>query len=198
MRKSKSWSSFSILQNPKPVYPILVKLVIWLGNPWKQYHNTRHNIGFMIVDMLFTEWKEEKKFKSLISHSTTLNSQSWVIAVKPQTFMNLSGEAVSALVSFYKIDPTKDILIISDDIDMEFWKIRFRSEWSHGGQNGLRGIIAQLGTNQFSRIKIGIGRDERYSVSDWVLSRLTDDEMTTIQTEISQKVEAYIKKWLCD
>ncbi len=177
----------------------VMKLIIWLGNPWKLYKNTRHNMGFMIVDTIFENFKEDKKFKSLISNSSLIPDMSpWVIGVKPETYMNLSGDTVLALVSFYKLDPQKDILIISDDIDMEFWKVRFRKEWSHGGQNGLKDIILKLGTNQFARIKIGIGRDERYSVSDWVLSQITLSEKNILEQEIFPKVQEYITTWLCD
>lgn len=113
-----------------------MKLIIGLGNPGSAYHHTRHNVGFMMVDLLFIDWREEKKFKSLISTDTQLSIVGLqILGIKPQTFMNLSGDAVSALISFYKLDPKKDILLISDDIDMEFGKVRYRSEGSHGGQN---------------------------------------------------------------
>lgn len=112
--------------------------------------------------------------------------------------MNLSGDAVATIVSYYKLDPKKDILVISDDIDMEFGKVRFRWEWSHGGQNGLRDIALKTGTTEFARIKIGIGRHENYSVSDWVLSKLTDDELKIIETTVREKVQEYITKWLWD
>ena len=110
--------------------------------------------------------------------------------------MNLSGDVVSAMVSYYKLDPKNDILVISDDIDMEFGKVRYRAEGSHGGQNGLRDIILKTGTTEFARIKIGIGRHEHMSVSDWVLSRFTDDERKMIDTDIQKKVQAYITQWL--
>ena len=113
-----------------------MKLIIGLGNPGSAYHHTRHNVGFMMVDSLFTDWREEKKYKSLISKTPKIkNSKDSILGIQPQTFMNLSGDAVATLVSFYKIDPKKDILVISDDIDMEFGKVRYRSEGSHGGQN---------------------------------------------------------------
>ena len=102
--------------------------------------------------------------------------------------MNLSGQSVASLVAFYKLDPRTDLYIISDDIDMEFAKVRFRTDGNHGGQNGLRDIIEKLGTNEFSRIKIGIGRDDRYSVSDWVLSKFTKEEQKILQDEVFQKV----------
>jgi PTH1 family peptidyl-tRNA hydrolase len=175
-----------------------MKLIIGLGNPGSQYHYTRHNVGFMIVDSLFTDWREEKKFKSLVSQSWILNLESWIIGIQPQTFMNLSGDAVATLVSFYKLDPRTDILVISDDLDMEFAKVRYRSSGSHGGQNWLRDIITKLGTNEFSRIKIGIGRDDRYEVIDWVLSRFTESEKESINTVVKTKVEEYIIKWLWD
>lgn len=174
-----------------------MKLIIWLWNPGKQYQNTRHNIGFILVDSFFDNFKIEKKFNSLISTESIIFG-GWVIWVKPETFMNLSGDAVATIVSYYKLDPKKDILIISDDIDMEFGKVRFRLEWSHGGQNGLRDIAFKTGTTEFSRIKVGIGRHENYSVSDWVLSKLTDDELKIIETTVREKVQEYITKWLWD
>ncbi len=176
-----------------------MKLIIWLGNPGKQYKNTRHNVGFMMIDTIFEDFREETKFKSLISDNCLMQSGNYrVIGVKPDTFMNLSGDAVIALTWFYKIDPKLDILVISDDIDMEFWKVRFRSEWSHWWQNWLKDIVAKIGTSEFSRIKIGIGRDDRYSVSDWVLSQFTTSEKWILEKETFPKVQEYIKKWLWD
>ncbi|MBC7498221.1 aminoacyl-tRNA hydrolase [Candidatus Gracilibacteria bacterium] len=176
-----------------------MKLIIGLGNPGPRYHHTRHNVGYQIVENMFTDWREDLKVKSLISKNPTfLTIISPILCVQPQTYMNLSGDAVATLVSFYKLDPRKDILVISDDIDMEFGKVRYRSEGSHGGQNGLRDIIAKLGTSEFARIKIGVGRDDRYEVSDWVLSRFTESEKEIIATEVTTKVEEYIIKWLCD
>ena len=151
----------------------------------------------MIVDSFFTDFIEDKKSKSEISKSSSIFPQ-WILGIKPQTFMNLSGDTVAMIVSYYKLDPKRDILIISDDIDMEFAKVRYRTEGSHGGQNGLRDIISKLGTNEFARIKIGIGRDERYSVSDWVLSKFTPDEKNRIEGEVREKVQEYIIKWLWD
>ena len=176
-----------------------MKLIIWLGNPGKQYQNTRHNMGYMVLDTIFENWKGDKKSKSLISDQANIESTNWwILGIKPETFMNLSGDTVSALVSFYKLDPRKDILVISDDIDMEFGKVRYRKEWSHGGQNWLRDIITKVWTNEFSRIKIGIGRNEKYNVSDWVLSNITSDEKAQLETDILPKITEYIIKWLQD
>lgn len=156
-------------------------------------------MGYMVLDTFFENWKTDKKSKSLISDQTTIeNTNWWMLGIKPETFMNLSGDTVSTLVSFYKLDPKKDILVISDDIDMEFWKIRYRKEWSHGGQNGLRDIVTKLWTNEFARIKVGIGRDDRYSVSDWVLSNITPDEKTQLEKDIFPKVAEYINTWIWD
>lgn len=105
--------------------------------------------------------------------------------------MNLSGNAVSQICHFYKISP-KDIIVISDDIDMDFGKVRAREKGSHGGQNGLRDIITKLGTNEFLRIKIGVGRHEKMSVSDWVLSRFTSEELFALESEIFPKVEILV------
>ena len=119
-----------------------------------------------------------------------------ILLLKPTTYMNLSGQSVASLVNFYKLDPKTDILVISDDIDMEFGKVRFRAKGSHGGQNGLRSIIGHLGMDEFARIKIGIGRDERYSVSDWVLSQFQKDEKEVLATEVFSKVKNSLNEWL--
>lgn len=102
--------------------------------------------------------------------------------------MNLSGDSIASVVNYYELDPKTDILIISDDIDMEFAKVRYREEWSHGGQNGLKDSILKLGTHEISRIKVGIGRDEHYSMSDWVLSNFTKEEQKILQDEVFHKV----------
>jgi peptidyl-tRNA hydrolase, PTH1 family len=143
-----------------------------------------------MLDKMFDSFKEEKKFKAYISKKND------ILGIKPQTFMNLSGESVASIVHFYKLDPTRDILILSDDIDMEFGKVRFRTSGNHGGQNGLRDIIEKLGTNEFARLKIGIGRDPLYSVSDWVLSKFQDTEIQVLEKEVFPKVETLIHDWL--
>lgn len=173
-----------------------MRLIVWLGNPGTQYANTRHNVGFLMIDLLrenlgFPEWRNSK-FSGVTSEGTFKWEK--VILTKPTTYMNLSGDAVSALVNFYKLNPKTDILVLSDDIDMEFAKVRFRSSGSHGWQNWLRDIITKLGTDEFARVKIGIGRHEKYSVSDWVLSRFTTEELKTLQEEVFPKVEEHILK----
>jgi peptidyl-tRNA hydrolase, PTH1 family len=174
----------------------LMKVIIGLGNPGKKYENTRHNVGFLAVEYLrqkfaWSEWEDAPRFHSVKSELSIMDYPLSII--KPLTFMNLSGDAVASIVNYYKLDPKKDILVISDDLDMEFAKVRYREKWSHGGQNGLRDIIAKLGTDEFTRIKIGIGRHEKYEVSDWVLSKFSKEEMKKLEELFEEKIIAHIK-----
>lgn len=116
-----------------------------------------------------------------------------IILIKPVTYMNLSGRAVASIAGFYKIDPTLDLTVLSDDLDMEFGKVRLRQKGSSGGQNGIKSIIESIGTEEFSRIKIGIGRDPRFEVSDWVLSKLTKDELAKLESDVFVEVEKLIE-----
>ena len=123
-----------------------MKCIIGLGNPGKEYVHTRHNIGYMMIDLLrrnmdFGEWSDSK-FQGIVSLGSFAGEK--ILLLKPTTFMNLSGQSVSSLTHFYKLDPARDVLILSDDIDMDFAKVRFRTKGSHGGQNGLRSIIECL------------------------------------------------------
>lgn len=159
-----------------------MKCIIGLGNPWVQYEHTRHNIGFIMIDRIQEEWNfpswKPSRFLGLMSEWVKNGEK--IVLLKPQTYMNASGESVSKIVTFYKLDITHDILIISDDIDMVFGKVRFRKKWSSGGQKGLNSIREHLGTDEFMRIKVGIGRNPLYSVSDWVLSKFTEEEFIRI------------------
>ena len=125
----------------------------------------------------------------------TTRSGEKILLLKPMTYMNLSGESVSAVMRYYKI-AVDDVLVISDDIDMSFGKVRYRPDGSSGGQNGLKSIAQHLGTSDFSRIKVGIGRPERMSVSDWVLSRLSSEEMDMLRTEVFDQVYEKVTDWL--
>ena len=166
-----------------------MKLIIWLWNPGPQYALTRHNVGFLFLDFLVEKnnfswvWKNEGKFKAEI-FETILNGEKTIL-VKPQTFMNLSGESVLKLMSFYKI-PKDDIIVIFDDISLEPGKIRFRETWSAGWQNGVKSIISHIGED-FKRIKIGIGQDKTWDLSDWVLSKFSDEERENLKKEIFPK-----------
>lgn len=153
-------------------------LLIGLGNPGTQYIGTRHNAGFDVVD-LFCEKHSvsltKNKFKALYGDGNVAGKR--VLVMKPQTFMNLSGEAVSALVNFYKI-PLDNILVVSDDISLAPGKMRIRKSGSAGGQNGLKNIIEHLSTNEFARIKMGVGdRPDRDSdLVNWVLGKMNEQD----------------------
>lgn len=173
-----------------------MKLIIWLWNLWDKYNKTRHNVWFMFLDFLINhlnliwEWENQKKFMSNI-FETTINQEK-IILIKPQTFMNLSWEAVFKIMNFYKIKK-EDIVVIYDDISMDFEKIRFRESWSAGWQNWIKNIIDHIWEN-FKRIKIWIWQDKKWDLSDWVLSKFSDEEIKILQNEIFiQTYELLIK-----
>ncbi len=172
-----------------------MKLIVGLGNPWKEYRETRHNVGFLFVDDLASQMSAEewKKWYQWLYTSCILE---WTkcILLKPETYMNLSGKSVQACASFFKVDH-KDIIIISDDIDMDFWKIRFRETGSPGGHNGIASIIESLGTQDIQRIKVGIGRHPTMEASDWVLSKFSKEEKEQLEDvfmEVEKKLLALI------
>lgn len=168
-----------------------MKIVIGLGNPGKKYENTRHNVGFMMVDHLAAMWDvsmTQTKFKSLVGEGK--RGMEKVLLVKPQTYMNLSGEAVRELVEFFKPD-MQNVLIIYDDLDLPVGKIRLRAKGSAGGHNGMKSIIAHLGTDEFNRMKIGIDRpDKGKNVADYVLSSFTPTERPYINEAVKRGTEA--------
>lgn len=169
-----------------------MKLIVGLGNPGKEYENTRHNSGFKVLDAIAKECNvdiTQKKFKALIAN-TRIGSES-VLLMKPQTYMNLSGEAVIQAVNFYHLDPS-DILVIYDDLDLPVGKIRLRQKGSAGGQNGMKNIIAHLHTNEFDRIRVGIGKDPRVPVVDWVLGKIRKEELQDYEHAVSLAKDAAI------
>jgi peptidyl-tRNA hydrolase, PTH1 family len=139
----------------------------------------------------FPEWQKVTAHKALVS-SGVINGERCIL-VQPQTYMNLSGESVVSILSYYKLNP-QDLIVISDDIDMEFGKIRYRVNGSSGGQNGLKSIAEKLGTSEFARLKIGIGRDPRYEVSDWVLSKFGDTEIEELE-KVFLEVNKRVTEW---
>ncbi len=175
-----------------------MKIIVWLWNPWSEYVNTRHNVWFLFLDFLVHSWNFEafkaSKFKALISE-WSLNWEK-IILVKPMTFMNLSWEAISGIVNFYKIDFKKDLIVVFDDMSMEFSKLRFRSSWSAGWHNGIKSIINCLWNEDFSRIKIWVGLDTKYSVSDWVLSKFKKEELDIIKNDIFPKTLVLLNDYL--
>lgn len=135
--------------------------IIGLGNPDKKYEKTRHNVGFDVIDELAEQMGIEVKTKrhKALCGIGTIGSEK-VVLVKPQTYMNLSGESVRAVMDFYKLDAKSDIIVVSDDISLPVGKIRIRTKGSAGGHNGLKSIISHVGTDEFTRIKVGVGANE--------------------------------------
>lgn len=154
-----------------------MKLVVGLGNPGREYKNTRHNIGFMVLDNYLgkVEWKN--KMEAYICSKEVNNEQ--IIFIKPLTYMNLSGLAVSKIVNFYKMD-FKDILIIQDDLDMAVGTFKVKRNSSAGGHNGIKSIIKELGNEEFARLKIGIGKSANIPTDKYVLSKFTKNELDAI------------------
>ena len=154
-----------------------MKLIVGLGNPGKEYENTRHNVGFMVVDNyifrkgISDSWKN--KFNGLYLE-TSINGDK-VIFLKPQSYMNLSGGVVSQFVNFYKIN-VDDILVISDDLDLLTGNFKLRSKGSCGGHNGLRDIERCLGTSEYKRLKVGISKDKAIDTRDYVLGKFSKEE----------------------
>lgn len=169
-----------------------MKLIVGLGNPGKEYENTRHNSGFIVMDELAKELNvsiEQKKFKALIATTRIAGEQ--VLLMKPQTYMNNSGEALIEAVNFYHIK-TEDILVIYDDLDLPIGKIRLREKGSAGGQNGMKNIIAHLHTQEFKRIRVGIGKDARVPVIDWVLGKIRKEDRAAFQEAVALAKDAAI------
>ena len=170
----------------------MTKLLVGLGNPGDKYFETRHNVGFMLVDQMAKSlnltFSHDKIFQADIA-STFLNGEK-VYFVKPTTFMNDSGKAVHALLTYYGLD-VEDLLVIYDDLDMEVGKIRLRAKGSAGGHNGIKSIINHIETQTFNRIKIGIGRPKQgMSVVHHVLGKFDKDDYITILQTIDRVEEA--------
>lgn len=164
-------------------------IIVGLGNPGIQYENTRHNAGFMAIEFLERKYNfkvSSHKFKALVGNAVIEGIN--CLVMKPETYMNLSGEAVSQAMDFYKI-PLENVLIIFDDISLEPGHMRIKRKGSAGGHNGIKSIIAECGGEQFPRIKIGVGKKPHpdYDLADWVLSRFNEEDMKKI-SEVDEKV----------
>lgn len=167
-------------------------LLVCLGNPGKEYENTRHNIGFMAAGEL--ERRENIKINKL--RYRALTGEVWiggqrVLVLKPQTYMNLSGESVKLAGGFYKIPPDH-VLVISDDVSLPLGKLRIRAGGSAGGHNGLKNIIAHLGTDQFPRIRVGVGAPEHpeHGMVDWVIGNFSPAEKKVVAEAVARAVDA--------
>ncbi len=155
-----------------------MKIIVGLGNPGKKYEHTRHNMGFDAIDILADQYSirvDTEKHKALTGSGYIEGEK--VLLMKPQTFMNLSGESVQDACSFYKINPDEDLIVICDDISLAPGKLRIRTRGSAGGHNGLKNIIALLGTQNFTRIKVGVGeKPAGWDLADHVLARPSGED----------------------
>lgn len=172
-----------------------IKLIVGLGNPGTRYAHNRHNVGFMIVEQFAHEnslYFKRKKFNAQIAEGGIADAR--VLVAKPQTYMNASGEAVSKLFKYYKVEP-QDLLVIYDDLDLPIGKIRLRADGSSGGHHGMESIIARIGTSDFPRLRTGIGRPNPDADVDHVLGNFDGDERATMDETAGRAVDA-IGTWL--
>ena len=161
-----------------------MKLIVGLGNHGKEYQNTRHNIGFMALDFYAKQNNlsfDKRKFKGLYTE-TIINGEK-VLLLKPQTYMNLSGECVRDFISYFHIN-TNDILVIYDDMDLDVGTLRLREKGSAGGHNGIKNIILHIKSNEFKRVRVGISKDENRNTIDYVLGKFRDEEKKIIDEKI--------------
>ena len=170
-------------------------MIVGLGNPGSEYERTRHNVGFRAVDLLAGKAGvkiDRAKCRAFVRQCELAGQK--VLLVKPQTYMNSSGEAVSLAALYYKIPPER-ILVLSDDVSLDVGRVRVRGDGSAGGHNGLKSIIQHLGTQSFPRVKIGVGAKPHpdYDLADWVLSSFTPDEEKTLSPAIEHAAEAALE-----
>ena len=166
-------------------------IIAGLGNPTREYAKTRHNVGFEVIDVLadmLGTTVEEKKFKGCYGRGIIGGEK--VLLLKPQTFMNLSGESIRAASDFYKVDP-EHIIIIYDDISLDVGQLRIRKKGSAGGHNGIKNIIAHLGTQEFPRIKVGVGdKPKKMDLADYVLSRFSKEDRAAMEDAFKEAAKA--------
>jgi peptidyl-tRNA hydrolase, PTH1 family len=179
-----------------PKERIRMKLIVGLGNPGKQYENTRHNIGFEVIDELANQLDiplNQSKFKGLFGIGFYKGEK--VVLLKPLTYMNLSGESIRAIMDYYQIE-VEDFVVIYDDLDLPVGKIRLRQKGSAGGHNGIKSTVAHLGTQEFNRIRIGIDRPRNgMKVPDYVLGRFSEEDIPLTREAVKKSAEA-CKTWL--
>jgi len=175
-----------------------MKVIVGLGNPDRKYHGTRHNIGFQAIDYLADKYRisvDTKKQKGLIGKGM-IDGQK-VLMVKPQTYMNLSGECLRQIMDFYKLEP-EDFIIIYDDINLDVGQLRIRKKGSAGGHNGIKSIISHLGSQDFPRIRIGVGeKPKEYDLVDYVLGHFSKEELK-IYDEIMPNVAGAVELMVWD
>ena len=167
-------------------------IIAGLGNPDRQYEGTRHNVGFDVIDRLADKYNiavDMKKHRALLGKGVIEGQK--VILAKPQTYMNLSGESIRSLVDYYKIDGEHELLVIYDDINLEVGQLRIREKGSAGGHNGIKNIIAHLGTQVFPRIRVGVGeKPSRYDLADYVLGHFSKAEKALMDEGYDHAMDA--------
>ena len=173
-------------------------IIVGLGNPGRKYAGTRHNIGFNVVTRIADDYNMSfniKEHKALCAKGFIAGQK--VLLAMPQTYMNLSGESVGALVNYYKIDPEDELLIIYDDVSMDVGRLRLRKKGSAGGHNGIKSIISHLGTNVFPRMKVGVGaKPEGWDLADHVLARFSNEDNEKMRDMLGSGCEA-CKDFIC-
>lgn len=169
-------------------------VIAGLGNPKREYENTRHNIGFEAIDRLAEKYEIrlfERRHKALIGKGYIHGRK--VILAKPQTFMNLSGESIREIIDYYKVDAAKELIVICDDISLEPGQLRIRKKGSAGGHNGLKNIILHLGNDEFQRIKMGVGgKPAGYDLADYVLGHFTSAERKLMDESADRAADAAV------
>ncbi|MBV7391751.1 aminoacyl-tRNA hydrolase [Enterococcus alishanensis] len=167
-----------------------MKMIVGLGNPGRKYENTKHNVGFMVVDELAKSHGATFKKNTFEAEVADffINGEK-ILLVKPQTFMNESGRAVGPLMTYFGVYP-EELVVVSDDLDLALGKLRLRQKGSAGGHNGLKSIISHLGTSVFDRVKIGIGRSNNKTVVNHVLSSFNNEETAIITDTVMRAKEA--------
>lgn len=167
-------------------------VIAGLGNPGREYENTRHNVGFDVIDALAEKYGIrviDRKHKGLVGKGLVAGER--VALLKPLTFMNLSGESIREVIDYYKIDPEAELIVICDDISLDPGQLRVRKKGSAGGHNGLKNIIAHLGTQNFQRIRMGVGnKPQGYDLADYVLGHFTQADRKIMDESVSLAVEA--------
>lgn len=170
----------------------IMYVIAGLGNPTAKYEKTRHNVGFDVIDRLAEKYNirvADNRHKALCG--TGIIEGQKVLLVKPQTFMNLSGESIGAILNFYKVAPETNLIVIYDDISLAPGKLRIRKKGSAGGHNGIKNIIAHTGTQEFQRIKVGVGEKPKdWDLADYVLGRFSKEDRELVEAAFDRAVEA--------
>ena len=172
-----------------------MKIVVGLGNPGPEYRNTRHNIGFRVLEQLAARHRverQESKYDSIIAEIRIKGER--ILLVKPLTYMNLSGRSVQPLVHWHKLD-LADLMVIYDDMDLPVGSLRIRANGGSGGHKGMKSIIGRLNTEEFSRVRIGIGRPDQHDPTDWVLGRFSGTEKELIESTVNKAADA-VETWI--